>query len=1253
MGHNIVMRAMRPDRWWKAQGAPVRYALAALAVVGLVLGLALATTPVWLTPILQRLLPKACATAGQELGVPVQVRSVSALAGWRPGLEVRQVMVGANAVSAQSVRVRLSWLALLRGRIRPARMTLVGPQASLAQTSSGVHVVGLPASKKAWAWRSFLQQEKSIRVRDGLLGIRLLNGTYPVLRDLYASWNLGLRTSSARVRARVPGICDRCTVSVQVPHAVLRGGGRWRGAVGINAKDLRLGKLRALSVLVPSPLNGHFSGQLWTIWRGSDLRFASGEGRLERALLPGGAAIRTLDIPAASARFSYKQTARGFRFYAGDAVLAVNGRTWRTANFYLGRAGSAWSLSANTLDLTEVRYALTRIRGLPRGIVRILAMKPRGKVVHFRLHFTTGARPQYRVRTRFYGVGVHDRRGGVRFGNLAGALYAHNGTGRLMVLDWYGRVVGPQALRGPFHIRHATAAVTWVRAANGYSVSVPHFQLATTAGDVGGAASVVTVGRASPVVLVRAHVRKVRIRPLVRRFFSGLPAATRQWLRRTLRGGTVESGQVVLKGALDEFPFRHGQGLFTADLRVHDGRYRFLPSWPAATGIAATVQAHGAALSVTGAARLGALTASKVSVRVQHIGTPAAAARVVVHSHGTLPAFLRVLGPHLGRSAPYLPRAAHAAGMSRMVLHLHIPAGRAPAVRFTGNFFLDSDSFAYPWRHGTLRLTDLTGILGFDQRGPRSGKIKGDVLGGPVHVALTDKAGVVTTVASGEAPAGGLAQALGPLSHYINGAVPWRVHAVSRRDGRFVMAGEADLKAAAVRAPYPAGKPSGVPLMAYVRAVGTRTARWVTVVLPHHLGVHVVQPLGGAARCWVGIGRARPPAHTAPGVNVSVQSGYLNTGSWAHFISKLSSLVANPQKESAGGLPIRTVALHVGSFAVGGRIFRDVRAELLHTRARWSGSVSGPDAQGQGFFLGGPTPFMELLFSYLRIPPVSVPITQADPPWDPRTFPRIDFKADHLRIGRRRFGRAVLIGEPFRYGFLFDEIRLEQPLAVLSGHGRWTLHGGHQETTFAAHLKTTDLGGTLTAWGYPRQVASGRADLYAALNWPGDPLEFALKELEAKLTFVARNGRFLKVNEGAGKLLGIFNIDSITRYLTLDFSSLFGRGFAFGQINGKVYVENGRAITPAIDVEGPAANVSIKGRANLIDQTFNLTVQVNPHMQNNLTLATGLLGGPIAGAAVLLMQKLFAREISEGTRMTYFVEGPWSKPLIKRRADLP
>ena len=56
-------------------------------------------------------------------------------------------------------------------------------------------------------------------------------------------------------------------------------------------------------------------------------------------------------------------------------------------------------------------------------------------------------------------------------------------------------------------------------------------------------------------------------------------------------------------------------------------------------------------------------------------------------------------------------------------------------------------------------------------------------------------------------------------------------------------------------------------------------------------------------------------------------------------------------------------------------------------------------------------------------------------------------------------------------------------------------------------------------------------------------------------------------------------------------------------------------------MEGPAAEVSIKGETNIIEETQNIHVVVNPRISDSLSLLS-LAGGPLAGAAAFVAQKI-------------------------------
>ncbi|MHB1566502.1 MAG: YhdP family protein [Acidiferrobacter sp.] len=1233
----------------------LRYGWRVAAVVFGIVAVALATSPLWLTPILQNQRAVLVARVAQGIGGPVRIQTIGAIVGWRPGFVMRGLVVGAAspAIEARALRARLSWRALLEGRVRLARLTLVKPALTVMATPHGWQVKGLARRpRRRFTWQTLSVVARELVVRSGTVMVDAA-ARHWVVHDLAAHFETTWRGHSADVTATIPGVCARCSLHMDSAAKTLHLH-HFNGALGFDAQALRLQALDSLLPKAARSLRGTLNGRLWTDWRRGALEFAGGDAHLRAAHVPATVRTRVLSIPYLAGEFSFKRNRHGFRFYAAQLTAQGGGVAWRVGALAASQEGHAVRLSAQSLNVQQVAWLLDHVRKLPRSVRPVLARRPRGVLTHLRLQVRRGHRLHYTMAARFHGLGLAGDGRGLQFAHMAGKILMTTHGGRMTLFHWHGAVHGPRVLPGPFVVRDATATVAWQIAANGYSAQIPQFTLTTADGSVAGAAHVVRLKGAAPIVLLEAEVRDVRITALHRYYPKTIKAQTRQWLQRTLRGGVVTAGRVRLEGPLDRFPFIHGGGLFGVDLQVENGRYRFLPTWPTATKIISEVRAHNANLTVRGHGQLGALPVSHLLVRAYPLGTPHGQVAVHFTSHAGLGALLKLVVPHVPPARrPYLPLTMRGHGPAVLRLHIQIPFSRRQRLQMRGQLKLAQARFDYPYRRRWLRGSHLTGQMAFNQRGPTAGHMSGQLLGGPFTLAVGTSGPTTTAHLAGHMSATGVQKLAGRLRPYISGPLRWRLTVI--RHAGLVVRGQADLRAVALRLPYPAGKSAGIP----ATAVWQATARHGTVVfdasLPHHWGGQVIMPDGHRPlRAWLGIGVSHPPAMIAPGLAVAVRSSYLDTTVWQHFLAPIMAQHTTPTMLGRDGsvLPLRTVSLYAGAVGFEGRIFTGVRARIQRRDRVWRAVLTGPDVAGTLRFATRPQRQAQFTFTHLIIPSRRHPAPADRHLLDPRHLPRVVFEAAHVRIGHRNFGHVVLVGGPFADGWRLDEVLLAVAHTTLSGHGRWTLHGGLQETTLALILKSRDLGRTLAAWGYPHQVAGGDAAVHAGLNWPGGPTAFHLRDLEARLQFIAHHGRFLQVREGAGKLLGIFNVDSITRYLTLDFSSLFGRGFSFDQVAGKVFVEDGVASTPGIRVQGTTANVAITGAANLGQQTFDLTVNVNPHLQNNLTLASGLLGGPIAGAAVLLMQKIFAREIDDGTRMTYLIRGPWNKPIIKKRVDL-
>ena len=142
------------------------------------------------------------------------------------------------------------------------------------------------------------------------------------------------------------------------------------------------------------------------------------------------------------------------------------------------------------------------------------------------------------------------------------------------------------------------------------------------------------------------------------------------------------------------------------------------------------------------------------------------------------------------------------------------------------------------------------------------------------------------------------------------------------------------------------------------------------------------------------------------------------------------------------------------------------------------------------------------------------------------------------------------------------------------------------------------------------------------------------------------DGRLIQVKQGAGRLLGVIDARSLSRFLALDFSSLFRKGLTFESIKGQVTVEKSNAYTRDLSIKGASADIAITGRVGMAARDLDLDIRVLPRFKGELAVTGMLLGAPVVGVAVLAAQELLKKPLAEGTRIDYTVKGSWEDPQV-------
>ena len=225
---------------------------------------------------------------------------------------------------------------------------------------------------------------------------------------------------------------------------------------------------------------------------------------------------------------------------------------------------------------------------------------------------------------------------------------------------------------------------------------------------------------------------------------------------------------------------------------------------------------------------------------------------------------------------------------------------------------------------------------------------------------------------------------------------------------------------------------------------------------------------------------------------------------------------------------------------------------------------------------------------------------------------------------------------------------------MIEGKGRWqAAKPGHSsETGLEFQLGSPSFDKLLTRFGYGGAVKRGKANVSGQLYWAGAPGDFDYNSLTGQVALDLSNGQFGKIDPGVGRLLGVLSLQSLPRRVNLDFRDVFSEGFAFDQLKGNFTVSRGVASTEDLHLQGPAAKVLMNGKRDLVKETQDLTVRIQPAISE--PVATGvLLAHPAIGAATWAMNKIFGNPLDQAFAFDFAVTGSWTEPNVENLGIQP
>lgn len=355
------------------------------------------------------------------------------------------------------------------------------------------------------------------------------------------------------------------------------------------------------------------------------------------------------------------------------------------------------------------------------------------------------------------------------------------------------------------------------------------------------------------------------------------------------------------------------------------------------------------------------------------------------------------------------------------------------------------------------------------------------------------------------------------------------------------------------------------------------------------------------------------------------------------------------------GMPLRAVDVQVGKLMLIGGVFEQTRLQLQPGAQALDVRLDGPSLAGrltvpnaEGGTISGRLDRVH----WQSLPPApgaAAParVQAGANDMDPAKLPPFALDIADLKFGKVVLGQAVLRTRPLANGLNVDELRFRAPDQEIDISGRWLGRTGGARTELTAQVRSEDLGGLMQNLDYGGQLRGGSGQAQLQASWSGGPSDFQLANLQGSLDLHARNGQLLELEPGAGRVLGLLSVTQLPRRLMFDFRDFFSKGFAFNQVDGSVQFGQGMARTDKVLIEGPAANITIRGQADLRNQRFDQTIDVNPRAGNLLTVVGAVAGGPVGAALGAATNAVLSKPLGEIGARTYKVTGPWKEPKVE------
>lgn len=1226
-----------------------------------------------LTPLIAEYRAEIQTKARDALGMPLTIGSLEgSWKGMAPVLLAHDVMVGegTSALRLDNVKVVPDvWASLLNRDVRLASVQLGGLQLSARQGKDGHWALeGLPVQDDQpldpEQLLNQLQRVARVSVLDSQVTLEPFNHAPMTLT--YVGLTLDVGASDQRLDARLT-LPDGQPLALSLKTQIQAS--RWRDGAAqayLSLPQSDWAKWLPASLIQPWKVSElKAGGEFWFNWGNGTVQ--SAVARLNAPKLSGAYADRkaeTLDNLALHAWV--ERGKQGFTVTLDSLAMNIADKRWETRlqlqQFVASQdEQERWHLQADHLDLTPITPLMDSLAPVPEAVAKVIdQLSVTGTLRNVLADYRPNATDDQKISfaANLQQVGFNATHGAPAARNVSGLISGDLGTGELR-LDSKDFVLHLDPIFDkPWQYLQANALLKWTLDKNSFTLVAPYIKVLGEEGKI------------AADFLIRIHMDhsqedymdlRVGLTDGDGRFTPKyLPAvlspSLSEWLSTAILKGSVEEGFFQYQGSLDHDAVDAARNI-SLFFKVHGAELAFQPGWPHVRDVSGDVFIEDSGVRIM--ASKGLLLDTKV--RNVAVNIPHVHAGKVSHLFldgdfdGGLGDGLKILQEApIGTESTFAGWQGEGSLKGRVDLDIPLEHGEEPKVVVDFN----TDKARLKISDPELELTQLKGDFRFDSAKGLSGKaISGRAFDQPIKAQIfaEGKSGKLSTrvVASGQVGVKKLTDWLKfnqPIP--VSGMLPYQLQ-LTLDDADSQLRVSSSLKGATIDLPAPFGLAANESRDAVFRMTLQGAERRYWFDYGDLANLTFAAPNGkfedGRGELFLGYGD--PVLPVTKGLRIRGVLSELDIAPW----QTLAERYAGKDPGGSAKQLLSSADFKVNKLIAFGTQLDQVRLQMKRSGPAWDLNINSKQATGAVTLPDAKNAPIKVTMQTIRLPapdPKAVSDPNAPDPLasvDPRKIPALDIIIRQLYQGDDLLGAWSLNIRPTPRGINLNNLSLGLKGLLLEGSGGWDGVAGASNSWYRGRIGGGNLANVLQGWGFAPSVTSEDFKVDIDGRWPGSPAWIGLNRFSGTLDATLNKGRFVEVDGSTQvvRIFGLLNFNAIGRRLRLDFSDLFSKGLSYDRVKGFLTANNGvyRTTSPIL-MTGPSTNLELSGTLNMVSDQVNAKLLVTLPVTNNLPLAALLVGGPAAGGAMFLLNKLIGDQVSRFASVQYSIQGPWNDPKI-------